>query len=142
MWTPPMHEEADLFTINAMDHVELWVGNAKQAVFYWKVWGFKPVAYSGLETGNRRYASYVLEQGKIRLVLSTPYSPHDEMAAHHLLHGDGVKVIAMEVDDVDAAYRNHRTAPKVYKPQRKPRTKAACYGQPAFRATGKRCLSL
>lgn len=101
----PMDEEADLFAINAMDHVELWVGNAKQAVFYWKVWGFKPVAYSGLETGNRRYASYVLEQNKIRLVLSTPYSPHDEMAAHHLLHGDGVKVIAMEVDDVDAAYR-------------------------------------
>lgn len=101
----PMHEEADLFTINAMDHVELWVGNAKQAVFFWKVWGFKPVAYSGLETGNRRYASYVLEQGKIRLVLSTPYSPHDEMAAHLLLHGDGVKVIAMEVEDVDAAYR-------------------------------------
>lgn len=105
----PLHEEADLFTINAMDHVELWVGNAKQAVFYWKVWGFKPVAYSGLETGNRRYASYVMEQGKIRLVLSTPYSPHDEMAAHHLLHGDGVKVIAMEVDDVEAAYRETTT---------------------------------
>jgi 4-hydroxyphenylpyruvate dioxygenase len=101
----PLHEEADLFTINAMDHVELWVGNAKQSVFYWKAWGFKPVAYSGLETGNRRYASYVLEQGKIRLVLSTPYSPHDEMAAHHMLHGDGVKVIGMEVDDVEAAYR-------------------------------------
>jgi 4-hydroxyphenylpyruvate dioxygenase len=101
----PMHEEADLFAINAMDHVELWVGNARQAVFYWKVWGFTPAAYSGLETGNRRYASYVMEQGKIRLVLSTPYSPHDEMAAHHLLHGDGVKVIAMEVDDVEAAYR-------------------------------------
>jgi 4-hydroxyphenylpyruvate dioxygenase len=105
----PLDEEADLFNINAMDHVELWVGNAKQAVFYWKVWGFKPVAYSGLETGNRRYASYVLEQNKIRLVLSTPYSPHDEMAAHHLLHGDGVKVIAMEVDDVAAAYRETTT---------------------------------
>jgi 4-hydroxyphenylpyruvate dioxygenase len=63
------------------------------------------VAFAGLETGNRRAASYVVEQGKIRLVLSTPYSPHDEMAAHHLLHGDGVKVIAMEVDDVQAAYR-------------------------------------
>jgi 4-hydroxyphenylpyruvate dioxygenase len=101
----PMDLEADLFKIKAMDHVELWVGNARQAVFYWKYWGFKPVAYSGLETRNRRFASYVLEQGKIRLVLSTPYSPHDEMAAHHMLHGDGVKVIAMEVEDVEAAYR-------------------------------------
>src|SRR3970040_1050356 len=63
------------------------------------------MAYSGLETGNRRHASWVVEQSKIRFVLSTSYSPHDEMAAHHLLHGDGVKVIAMEVEDVEAAYR-------------------------------------
>jgi len=101
----PIDQEADLFKINAVDHIEFWVGNAKQAVFYWKYWGFKPTAYSGLETGNRRYASWVVEQNKIRFVLSTPYSPHDEIAAHHLLHGDGVKVIAMEVDDVEAAYR-------------------------------------
>ncbi len=101
----PIDQEADLFKINAVDHVEFWVGNAKQSVYYWKVWGFKPVAYSGLETGNRQYASWVVEQGKIRFVLSTPYSPHSEMAAHHLLHGDGVKVIAMEVEDVEAAYR-------------------------------------
>ncbi len=104
-----MDQEGDFLKINAMDHVELWVGNARQAVYYWKVWGFKPVAYSGLETKNRRYASYVLEQGKIRLVLSTPYSPHDEMAAHHLLHGDGVKVIAMQVDSVEDAYRETTT---------------------------------
>jgi 4-hydroxyphenylpyruvate dioxygenase len=101
----PIDQEADLFKINAVDHVEFWVGNAKQSVFYWKVWGFKPVAYSGLETGNRQYASWVVEQGKIRFVLSTPYGPHHAMAAHHMLHGDGVKVIAMEVEDVDAAYR-------------------------------------
>jgi 4-hydroxyphenylpyruvate dioxygenase len=101
----PMDQEADLFQINAVDHVELWVGNAKQSVFYWKQWGFTPVAYSGLETGNRRCASYLLQQNKIRLLLSTPYSPHDEMAVHHLVHGDGVKVIALEVEDVEAAYR-------------------------------------
>jgi 4-hydroxyphenylpyruvate dioxygenase len=101
----PMDEEADLFTINAVDHIEFWVGNAKQAAFYWKYWGFKPVAYSGLETGNRRYASYVLEQGKARFVMSTSYSAHDEMAAHHLMHGDGVKSLALEVDDVEKAYR-------------------------------------
>jgi len=105
----PMDQEADLFTINAVDHVEFWVGNAKQAAFYWKYWGFKPVAYSGLETGNRRYASYVLEQNKARFVVSTPYSPHDEMAAHHLMHGDGVKVIAMEVDNVEKAYTESTT---------------------------------
>src|SRR6185503_9046587 len=100
----PIHEEADFFKISAIDHLEFWVGNAKQSVFFWKALGFKPVAYSGLETGNRRCASWVLEQGQIRFVLSTPYSPHDEMAAHTMLHGDGVKVIAMEVEDVQAAY--------------------------------------
>jgi 4-hydroxyphenylpyruvate dioxygenase len=105
----PMDQEADLFKIKAIDHIEFWVGNARQAVYYWKYWGFKPVAYSGLETGNRQYASYVMEQGKIRFVLNTPYSPHSEMAAHHLLHGDGVKAIAMEVEDVEAAYRETTT---------------------------------
>lgn len=105
----PMDQEADLFTINAVDHIELWVGNAKQAAYYWKYWGFKPTAYSGLETGNRRYASWVMAQGKIRFVLNTPYSPHDEMAAHHLLHGDGVKVIALEVDNVETAYNESTT---------------------------------
>lgn len=102
----PMHEEADHLKINSIDHLHIWVGNAKQAMYWWwKGFGFKPVAYSGLETGNRRFASYVLESGKIRLVVSAPYKPTDEMAAHHLLHGDGVKVIAMGVDDVDDAYR-------------------------------------
>jgi 4-hydroxyphenylpyruvate dioxygenase len=73
--------------------------------WWWKGFGFKPVAYSGLETGNRRFASYVLESGTIRFVLSSPYKPSDEMAAHHMLHGDGVKVIALGVDDVAEAYQ-------------------------------------
>lgn len=104
--TRPMTEEADHLKINSIDHVHWWVGNAKQAMFYWwKGFGFKPVAYSGLETGNRRYASYVLESGKIRFVISSPYKPSDEMAAHHMLHGDGVKHIALGVDDVEEAYR-------------------------------------
>ncbi len=101
----PIDQEDDFLTINAIDHIEFWVGNAQQSNFFWKQWGLKPTAYSGFETGNRRYASYVLEQGQIRFVLSTPYSPHDEMSAHTLLHGDGVKAIAMEVDDVESAYR-------------------------------------
>ena len=101
----PIDAEGDFLKINAIDHIEFWVGNAKQSAFYWKQWGFKPTAYSGFETKNRRCASYVLEQGSIRFVLSTPYTPHDEMAAHIMLHGDGVKVIALAVDDVEQAYR-------------------------------------
>src|SRR5512138_2462520 len=101
----PMTEEADFLQIKSIDHVHFWVGNAKHAMYYWwKGFGFKPIAYSGLETGNRRFASYVLESGKIRFVVSAPYSPSDEMAAHHLLHGDGVKMLALEVDDVEKAY--------------------------------------
>lgn len=70
----PMTEEADHLKINSIDHLHLWVGNAKQAMYWWwKGFGFKPVAYSGLETGNRRFASYVLESGKIRLVVSAAY---------------------------------------------------------------------
>ena len=104
--TRPMTEEADFLKINAIDHLHFWVGNAKQAMYYWwKGFGFRPVAYSGLETGNRRFASYVLESGKIRFVVSAAYSPSDEIAAHHMLHGDGVKVVALDVDDVESAYR-------------------------------------
>src|SRR3972149_3856938 len=102
----PMTEEADFLQIKAIDHVHFHVGNAKHALYYWwKAFGFKPVAYSGLETGNRAFASYVLESGKIRFVVSAAYGPSHEMAAHHLLHGDGVKVVALAVDDVEAAYR-------------------------------------
>src|SRR6188472_734407 len=98
----PMTEEADFLQIKSIDHVHWWVGNAKQTMYYWwKAFGFKPVAYSGLETGNRRFASYVLESGTIRFVVSSPYKPIDEMAAHHMLHGDGVKFIALGVDDAE-----------------------------------------
>src|SRR3990170_3925529 len=89
----PMTEEADFLQIKSIDHLHFWVGNAKHAmVYWWKGFGFQPTAYSGLETG------------KIRFVVSAPYSPSDEMAAHHLLHGDGVKVIALTVDDVEQAF--------------------------------------
>jgi 4-hydroxyphenylpyruvate dioxygenase len=103
--TRPITEEADFLQIKAIDHLHFWVGNAKHALHYWwKAYGFRPVAYSGLETGNRRFASYVLESGKIRFVLSAAYSPSDEMAAHHLIHGDGVKAVALAVDDVESAH--------------------------------------
>ncbi len=102
----PMTEEADFLQIKSIDHIHFYVGNAKQAMYYWwKAFGFKPVAYSGLETGNREYASYVLESGQARFVISAPYSPSSPIAAHHMVHGDGVKVIAMEVDDVEKAWQ-------------------------------------
>jgi 4-hydroxyphenylpyruvate dioxygenase len=102
----PITEEADFLKIKSIDHLHFYVGNAKQAMYYWwKGFGFKPVAYSGLETGNRDYASYVLESGKIRFVLSASYRPSSEIAAHHLLHGDGVKVVALGVDDVEEAWK-------------------------------------
>jgi 4-hydroxyphenylpyruvate dioxygenase len=104
--TRPITEEGDFLRLKGIDHLHFWVGNAKHAVYYWwKAFGFRPTAYSGLETGNRQFASYVLESGKIRFVVSAPYAPTHEMAAHHLLHGDGVKVIALAVDDVEAAHR-------------------------------------
>lgn len=104
--TRPMNEEADFLKIKSMDHLHWWVGNAKQAMYYWwKGFGFQPVAYSGLETGNREFASYVLEAGKIRFVVSAPYRPTSEIAAHQMLHGDGVKYMALGVPDVEEAYK-------------------------------------
>ncbi len=103
--TRPMSEEADFLKIKSVDHLHWWVGNAKQAMFYWwKGFGFKPVAYSGLETGNREFASYVMESGKIRFVISSAYRPTSEIAAHQMLHGDGVKYMALGVPDVGEAY--------------------------------------
>ena len=101
----PMTEEADFLKIRAWDHVHWWVGNAKQTMYYWwKGFGFKPIAYSGLETGNRDYCSYVLESGKIRFVVSSAYNASSAIAAHHLVHGDGVKYMALQVDDVAQAF--------------------------------------
>jgi len=104
--TRPITEEGDFLQIKSIDHIHFWVGNAKQAMYYWwKAFGFKPVAYSGLETGNRDYASYVLESGKIRLVVSAPYGPSNAIAGHHLVHGDGVKIVALGVEDVEQAFK-------------------------------------
>jgi len=96
----------DFLPIKRMDHVEFYVGNAKQAAYFYRNgFGFTFTAYSGLETGNRERASYVLEQGNIRFVLSTALSPDHPMARHTHLHGDGVAVLALEVPDAASAYR-------------------------------------
>lgn len=98
--------ETDFLQIKSIDHIHFYVGNAKQSMYYWwKGFGFQPVAYSGLETGNREFASYVLQSGQIRFVISSPYGPSSPLAAHHLLHGDGVKAIALEVQDVERAWQ-------------------------------------
>ncbi|MBX3173140.1 MAG: 4-hydroxyphenylpyruvate dioxygenase [Gemmatimonadaceae bacterium] len=95
----------DTFPINGTDYIEFWVGNAKQSqLFYRAAFGFKLVAYRGPETGVRDRASYLLEQDKIRLILTTPMGPEGEIAAHIAKHGDGVRDLAFWVDDCRDAY--------------------------------------
>ncbi|MBX7242039.1 MAG: 4-hydroxyphenylpyruvate dioxygenase [Bacteroidia bacterium] len=95
----------DFLPINGTDYVELYVGNAKQSAHYYKTaFGFQSLAYCGLETGNKEYCSYVLAQDKIRLVLTTPYNPDSEISHHIRMHGDGVKVIALWVEDAGKAF--------------------------------------
>ncbi len=96
----------DFLPIQAIDHVEFYVGNAKQAAHYYRTaFGFTPKAYSGLETGVRDRVSYMLEQGQIRLVLTGALDPESPIASHVRLHGDGVKDIALRVDDCESAFR-------------------------------------
>jgi 4-hydroxyphenylpyruvate dioxygenase len=95
----------DFLPINGTDYVELYVGNAKQAAHYYKTaFGFQSLAYCGLETGNKEYCSYVVVQDKIRLVLTTSFNPDNEISEHLRKHGDGVKVIALWVDDARLSY--------------------------------------
>ncbi len=96
----------DFLPIKGYDHIEFYVGNAKQAAhFYDKTFGFTPIAKRGLETGSRDVASYVLQQGNIRFVLTSAYTPDHEVTRHCALHGDGVKAIALTVADVEDALR-------------------------------------
>ena len=96
---------ADFLPINGTDYVEFYVGNAKQAAhFYQSAFGFQPLAYAGLETGLRDRTSYVLKQDKIRIVLSSAMHPDSEIADHVKRHGDGVKDLAMWVDDATRSF--------------------------------------
>ena len=102
--------DQDFMPLNGVDHVELYVGNALQAAYYYvHAFGFREVAYAGLETGTRDRASHVLEQGRIRLVLTGALHSDSPIAEHHRHHGDGVKVIALSVPDVDHAWREATT---------------------------------
>ena len=110
----------DFLPINGTDYVELYVGNAKQAAHFYKTaLGFEDLAYAGLETGVRDRTSYVLKQGKIRIILTSPFDPESDIAHHIRVHGDGVKVIALWVDDAYDAYEQtiKRGAKSYLKPE-------------------------
>ncbi len=95
----------DFLPLNGTDYVEFYVGNAKQSAYYYQAaWGYELVAYAGLETGLKDRASYVLQQGKIRLILTTSLDPDSEITKHVAKHGDGVKVLALWVDDAEKSY--------------------------------------
>ncbi|MFM8840032.1 MAG: 4-hydroxyphenylpyruvate dioxygenase [bacterium] len=96
----------DFLPINGTDFIEFYVGNAKQASFFYRTaFGFELIAYAGPETGIRDRASYVLKQGKIRLILTTPMHPGNEISSHIDKHGDGVKVLALWVDDAEKSWK-------------------------------------
>ncbi len=95
----------DTFPLNGTDHIEFYVGNAKQAAFFYqKAFGFNLVAYRGPETGHPETASYVVQQDKVRFILTAALSPDHEVAEHVRMHGDGVKVLALWVDDATQAF--------------------------------------
>ncbi len=120
--TSKIFEKAqDFLPINGTDYVELYVGNAKQAAHFYKTaLGFQDLAYCGLETGAKDRTSYVLQQGKIRLVLTSPFETNSTISDHLRVHGDGVKVIALWVNDAYDAFL--QTTQRGAKPYLQPET--------------------
>ena len=113
-------EAEDFLPLLGTDHIELYCGNAKQSAYYYMTaWGYKPVAYSGLETGNKTSVSYVLRQDKITLVLTSPLQAGGPINDHINRHGDGVKVVALWVDDAAKSYTEttSRGAVSVFEPE-------------------------
>jgi 4-hydroxyphenylpyruvate dioxygenase len=99
-------EAQDFLPLKGIDHVEFWVGNARQSAHYFRaLWGFTPIAYAGLETGVRDRTSYVMRRNDITIVLTGALGPDSEIARHVHDHGDGVKDIAFAVDDAAASFR-------------------------------------
>jgi 4-hydroxyphenylpyruvate dioxygenase len=97
--------ERDFLPLKGTDHVEFYVGNARQAAYYYRLaFGMSLVAYAGPETGQRDRASYVVQQGKVRFVLTTPLRSSDPVAEHVHRHGDAVRVIGLWVDDARRAW--------------------------------------
>jgi 4-hydroxyphenylpyruvate dioxygenase len=103
---PEVQTQKDFLPLNGTDYVEFYVGNARQSAYYYRLaFGMKLVAYAGPETGARNRASYVLQQGKVRFVLTTPLRPDGEIAEHVHRHGDGVHDVALWVDDAKLAWK-------------------------------------
>ncbi len=114
------HASSDTFPINGTDYIEFYVGNARQSSIYYRTaFGFQLIGYRGPETGVRDRASYLLQQDKIRLVLTTPIAPEGPIAEHVLKHGDGVRDLAFWVDDARDAYAKavERGAVSVHPPE-------------------------
>jgi 4-hydroxyphenylpyruvate dioxygenase len=113
-------EAEDFLPLLGTDHIELYCGNAKQSAYYYMMaWGFEPVAYSGLETGRNDAVSYVLRQDKITLVLTSPLSADGPINQHINQHGDGVKAVALWVDDAEKSWKETtaRGAVSVFEPE-------------------------
>ncbi len=121
-------EAQDFLPLLGTDYVELYVGNAKQAAHYYKTaFGFQSLAYAGLETGVRDRASYVLKQDKIRLVLTTPLNSQSPLNDHIVKHGDGVKVIALWVEDARKSFEE--TTKRGAKPYMEPTVEKDEFGE-------------
>ncbi len=102
---PVQTATTDFLPLQGTDYVEFYVGNAKQAAHYYiSAFGFQPIAYLGPETGHKDRASYVVRQNKLTFVLTTPIRSGNEMADHVYKHGDGVKVLALKVEDATSAW--------------------------------------
>ena len=111
----------DILPLNGTDYIEFYVGNAKQAThFYESVFGFEIIAYSGPETGVRDRSSYVLKQGKLRFIMTAAMSGNSEISEHVKQHGDGVKVLALWVDDATKSF--HETVSRGATPVAEPKT--------------------
>ena len=125
---PKIFEKAqDFLPLNGTDYIEFYVSNAKQAAYYYQTaFGFQPVAYAGLETGLRDRESYVVQQGKIRFVLTSPLKSGTEIGKHIDKHGDAIKVIALWVDD--AAYSYNETIKRGAKSYFEPITEGDAFG--------------
>ncbi len=111
----------DFLPLNGTDHIEFFVGNAKQSAYYYQsAWGYELVAYAGPETGVKDRASYVLQQEKIRLVLTTSLTDDSDISNHHRKHGDGVKFLSLWVDDATKSFEE--TVKRGAKPYMEPTT--------------------
>lgn len=122
------NEAEDFLPLLGTDYVELYVGNAKQAAHYYKsAFGFQSFAYAGLETGLKDRVSYVLKQGKIKLVLTSPLQKGGALNEHINVHGDGVKVVALWVEDARSAFEE--TTKRGAKPYMEPTVEKDEHGE-------------